>query len=81
MGGTVCQNVIPPYSYTHSFLSAIKHLRKIRRLGYKQFFFFLLYFNSLKKLFVSKTKFNCFLKLAIFHTHCFQKYSNAEDQV
>ena len=54
------------FAYTHSFLSTTKHLRKIRRLGYKQFLYFLLYVNSLKKLFVSKTKFNCFLKMSIF---------------
>ena len=55
-----------PYSYTHSFLSTTKHLGKIRRLGYKQFLYFLLYVNSLKKFFVSKTKFNCFYKMSIF---------------
>ena len=37
-----------------------------RRLGYKQFLYFLLYVNSLKKFFVSKTKFNCFYKMSIF---------------
>ena len=47
-------------AYTHSFFSTTKSLRKIRRLGYKQFLYFLLYVNSLKKFFVSKTKFNCF---------------------
>ena len=55
-----------PYSNTHSFLSTTKHLGKIRRLGYKQFLYFLLYVNSLKKFFVSKTKFNCFYKMSIF---------------
>ena len=55
-----------PYSYTHSFLSTANHLEKIRRLGYKQFLYFLLYVNSLKKLFVSKVKFNCFKKMSIF---------------
>ena len=39
---------------------------KIRRLDYKQFLYFLLYVNSLKKFFVSKTKFNCFKKMSIF---------------
>ena len=55
-------------------------MRKIRRLGYKQFLY-LLYVNNLKKSFVSKTKFNFFKKWPFFHTHCFQKYSNPEDHV
>ena len=66
MGGTICQNIKPP-TLTHisSSVYTTKHLRKIRRLGYKQFLY-LLYVNSLKKFFVSKTKFNCFEKMAIF---------------
>ena len=40
-----------PYSHTHSFVSTIKHLGKIRRLGCIQFLLFLLYVNSLKKIF------------------------------
>ena len=66
MGGTICQNIKPP-TLTHisSSVYTTKHLRKIRRLGYKQFLY-LLYVNSLKKFFVSKTKFNCFEKIAIF---------------
>ena len=66
MGGTICQNIKPP-ALTHisSLVYTTKHLRKIRRLGYKQFLY-LLYVNSLKKFFVSKTKFNCFEKMAIF---------------
>ena len=66
MGGTICQNIKPP-TLTHisSSVYTTKHLMKNRRLGYKQFLY-LLYVNSLKKLFVSKTKFNCFEKIAIF---------------
>ena len=55
-----------PYSYTHSFLSKTKHLGKIRRLGYKQFLYILLYVNSLKKFFVNKAKFNYFKKMSNF---------------
>ena len=66
MDGKICQNIKSPNSYTHSFLSTVNHLEKIRRLGYKQFLYFLLYVNSLKKFFVSKTKFNCFKKMSIF---------------
>ena len=51
---------------THSFVSTTKLLGKIRRLGYKQFLYFLLYVNSLKKFFVSKTKLNCLKKRAFF---------------
>ena len=58
MDGKICQNIKPP-TPAHSFHSTTKHLGKIRRLGYKQFLYFLLYVSSLKKLFVSKTKFNC----------------------
>ena len=47
-------------------LSTTKHLGKVRRLGYKQFLYFLLYVNSLKKFFVSKTKFNCFKNVNFF---------------
>ena len=65
MDGKICQNIKPP-TLTHFFLSTTKHLGKIRRLGYKQFLYFLLYVNSLKKFFVSKTKFNCFKKMSIF---------------
>ena len=66
MDGKICQNIKSPYSYTHSFLSTVNHLEKIRRLGYKQFLYFLLYVNSLRKLFASKAKFNCFKKMSIF---------------
>ena len=55
-----------PYSYIHLILSKTKHLGKIRRFGYKQSLYFLLYVNSLKKFLVSKTKFNCFKKMSIF---------------
>ena len=48
------------------YCSTTKLLGKIRRSGYKQFLYFLLYVNSLKKSFVSKTKFNCFKKMSIF---------------
>ena len=56
----------PPYSYRHSFFSTIKHLRKVRRLGYKQFLYFLLNVNSLKKIILSKTKYNWFKKCLFF---------------
>ena len=62
-----------PYSYKYSFLSTSNHLGEIRRLGYKQFLYFLLYFNSLKQFFVSKTKFNCFKKMFIFSYSLLQK--------
>ena len=62
-----------PYSYKHSFLSTSNHLGDIRRLGYKKFLYFLLYFNSLKQFFVSKTKFNCFKKMSIFSYSVLQK--------
>ena len=55
-----------PNSYTHSFPSTTKHLGNIRRLDYKQFLYFLLYVNSRKTFFMSKTKFNCFKKMYIF---------------
>ena len=55
MDGKIC-----PYSYTHFFPSTTKHLGKIRRLGYKQFLYFLLDVNNVKRNFVSKTKFSCF---------------------
>ena len=64
MDGKICQKIKP----LHSFLSTTKHLGKIRRLGYKQFLYFLLYVNSLKKFFVSKTKFNCLKKMSIILT-------------
>ena len=60
MDGKICHKYKPHYSYRHSFFSTTKHLGKIRRLGYEQFLYFLLYVDSLKKFFVSKTKFNCF---------------------
>ena len=44
--GKICQNIKNPYSYTHSFLSTAKSLGKIRRLGSKQFLYFLFYVNS-----------------------------------
>ena len=50
MDGKICQNKTP-YSHTHSPLITTKHLRKIRRLGYIWFLHFLLYVNSLKKVF------------------------------
>ena len=56
---------LPTLTHISSSVYTTKHLRKIRRLGYKQFLY-LLYVNSLKKFFVSKTKFNCFEKMAIF---------------
>ena len=55
MGGKLCQNIKPPTpKYISSSVYTTKHLGKIRRLGYKQFLHFLLYVNSLKKIFVSK---------------------------
>ena len=62
-----------PYSYTHSFLGTTKHLVKIRRLGYKQFLYFLLYVNSLKKFLWAKQKFNCFKKMSSFSYSLFPK--------
>ena len=56
-GGTICQNIKPP---TLTLIPS-KHLRKIRLQTV-----FILDVNSLKKFFMSKTKFNCFLKMAIF---------------
>ena len=66
MNGKIYQNIKPPN--THSFLSTTNNLGlgKITSLGYKQFLYFLLYVNSLKKFFVSKTKFNCIKKMSIF---------------
>ena len=61
------------YSYTHSFLGTTKHLVKIRRLGYKQFLYFLLYVNSLKKFLWAKQKFNCFKKMSSFSYSLFPK--------
>ena len=55
-----------PYSYTHCFLSTTIQLGKIRRLGYKQFLYFWLYVNSLKKFFVTNAKFNCLKNMSIF---------------
>ena len=51
--GKICQNIKYkiPYSHKDSFLSTTKHLKKIRNLSYKQFLYFLLYVNSLKKFF------------------------------
>ena len=62
-----------PYSYAHSLLSTTKHLVKIRRLGYKQFLYFLLYVNSLKKFLWAKQKFNCFKKMSSFSYSLFPK--------
>ena len=56
MSGTVCQNIKAPTLNTHPFLSTTKHLWKIRRLGYKQFLYFLLYVASLKKVFCEENK-------------------------
>ena len=66
MDSKICQNIKPP-TLTHiPFSVQLSTWGKIRRLGQKQFLYFLLYVNSLKKFFVSKTKFNCFKKMSIF---------------
>ena len=57
--GKICYIYNPLLEHT-------KHLGKIKRLGYKQFLYFLLYVNSFKKFFMSKTKFNCVYKMSIF---------------
>ena len=48
------------------YCSTTKLLGKIRRSDCKQFLYFLLYVNSLKRFFVSKTKLYCFKKKSIF---------------
>ena len=65
MDGKICQNIKPP-TLTHFFLSTTKHLGKIRRLGYKQFLYFLLYVNSLKKFFKKMSIFSYSLLPKIF---------------
>ena len=61
MDGKICQNIKPP---TPTLIPSSAQLSTwgIRRLGYKQFLYFLLYV----KFFVSKTKFNCFKKMSVF---------------
>ena len=84
MGGTICQNIkLPTLTQIPSSVQ-LSTWGRFWRLGYKQFSYFLLNVNSLKKFVVSKAKFKknfVFKKWPFFHTHYFQKYSNWEDQV
>ena len=58
MDGKICQNIKPP---TPTHIPSLVQLSTWGRLGYKQFFNFLLYVNSFKKIFVSNKNVHFFI--------------------